>query len=286
MGLSVSKGTPSVLLDKRGPVAYVTLSRPEVLNALDLATHEALSAIWDEFERDDALRVAVLTGAGERAFSVGQDVKELARRLEAGAPPTSLGSRGLPGWPRLTERFSLRKPVIARVNGFAYGGGFELALACDIVIAAEHASFALPEAKLGLIPGAGGVLRLPRQMPYKTALGHLLTGRPMSAARAHALGLVNEVVPHEQLDACVDGWVRDMLRCSPLSLAAIKEIAASSYDMDLEQAFRAEYPAERARLAGLDCIEGPRAFVDKRPPVWAAPASRQFPLPVETDHEP
>ncbi|GAA2042945.1 hypothetical protein GCM10009839_52430 [Catenulispora yoronensis] len=159
--------------EKRGRVAYVTLNRPDCLNAMDLRMHEELALIWDDFETDDELWLAVLTGAGDRAFSAGQDLKELAERIRSGAAaPATFGSRGKPGWPRLTERFTLTKPVIARVNGHAFGGGFELALACDVIVAADHATFALPEAKLGLIAGAGGVFRLTRQAPYRIALGH------------------------------------------------------------------------------------------------------------------
>jgi crotonobetainyl-CoA hydratase/dehydration protein DpgD len=257
-----------VRYDKRGHVARITLDRPQVLNAMDLAMHGELAEVWDDFEADDDIWVGVLTGAGERAFSVGQDLKELVRRIEEGTAVSTFGSRGRPGWPRLTERFSLSKPLIARVNGFALGGGFELALACDIVIAAEHAEFALTEARLGLMAGAGGVFRLTRQAPYRAAMGHLLTGRRMSAARAHALGLVNEVVPYDELDDCVDGWLEDMLRCAPLSLRAIKEAAATSATMPLEQAFATRYVWEERRMHSRDAEEGPRAFVEKRPPKW------------------
>jgi enoyl-CoA hydratase/carnithine racemase len=130
---------PRVRYDKKDHVAYVTLDRPEVLNALDLATHEQLRTVWDEVETDDDVRAVVLTGEGDRAFCVGQDLKERARLAADGAPPTTFGSRGLPGWPRFTERFTLTKPVIARVHGYALGGGFELPLACDIIIASEQA---------------------------------------------------------------------------------------------------------------------------------------------------
>ncbi|WP_329297142.1 enoyl-CoA hydratase-related protein [Streptomyces sp. NBC_00659] len=260
-----------VRYDKRGHVARITLDRPHVLNAMDLATHAELARIWDDFEADDDIWVGVLTGAGERAFSVGQDLKELVRRFDedtAGAAVSTFGSRGKPGWPRLSERFSLSKPLIARVNGYALGGGFELALACDIVVAAEHAEFALTEARLGLMAGAGGVFRLTRQAPYRAAMGHLLTGRRMSAARAYELGLVNEAVPYDELDDCVDGWLEDMLRCAPLSLRAIKEAAATSATMPLEQAFATRYVWEERRMHSRDAEEGPRAFVEKRPPKW------------------
>jgi crotonobetainyl-CoA hydratase/dehydration protein DpgD len=260
--------TPGVIYQKDGHVARITLNRPHVLNALDLRTHEQLSELWDDFEADPTLRVGVLAGAGGRAFSVGQDLKELAVRTAAGEAPSSFGSRGRPGWPRLTERFGLSKPLIAKVNGYALGGGFELALACDMIIASDDASFGLPEARLGLIAGAGGVLRLPRQIPARVAVGHLMTGRRMSAARAYELGLVNEVVPAAQLDACVEGWVADVLACAPLSLRAIKEVVAQSAALDLETAFSREYFWERQRRDSEDCREGPRAFLERRAPDW------------------
>jgi dehydration protein DpgD len=262
--------TARVRYEKRGHVAYVTLDRPEVLNALDLRTHEELAVVWDEVERDDDVWVGVLTGAGDRSFSVGMDLKEFVRRAEAGAPPSTFGSRGQPGWPRLTERFQFAKPLVARVNGYALGGGFELALACDIVIAVDHAEFGLPEARLGLTAGAGGVFRLTRQLPLRTALGHLLTGRRLGAARALELGLINEVVPPAELDSCVDGWVQDILRCAPLAVRAAKEAALASVDMPLPQAFATRYPAEERRMTSRDAQEGARAFVEKRPPEWLA----------------
>jgi dehydration protein DpgD len=262
-------GLTRVQYVKKNRVALVTLNRPEARNAMDLVMHEELARVWDDFERDDDLWVAVLTGAGDRAFCAGQDLKELAARIEAGTAGTAtFGSRGKPGWPRLTERFGLSKPVIARVNGHAYGGGFELVLACDIVIAADHASFALPEAKLGLIAGAGGVFRLTRQAPFRVALGHLLTGRPLTAGRAYELGLVNEVVAADRIDECVERWVQDILRCAPLSVRAIKEAAAASATLPLAQAFVTRYEWEERRMASADAVEGPLAFVAKRDPVW------------------
>ncbi|TMR20510.1 enoyl-CoA hydratase [Nonomuraea turkmeniaca] len=257
-----------VRYEKKDHVGFVTLNRPEVLNAMDLRTHEELAAVWDDVEADDEVRVAVLTGAGDRAFSVGQDLKERARLTELGVPPTSFGSRGQPGWPRLTERFTLSKPVIARVHGYALGGGFELALACDLIIASEQAVFALPEARLGLVPGAGGAFRLARQMPLKIAMGHLLTGRRMDAATALRFGLVNEVVPEEGLDRCVAEWTADLIRSAPLSVRALKESVLRSVDMPLPEAFSATYSWEERRRASHDAVEGVRAFADKRDPVW------------------
>lgn len=259
-----------VRYEKRGRVAYIILDRPHTLNAMDERMHEELVRVWDDFEQDDGIWLGVLTGAGTRAFSVGQDLKELVERINAGAPPTTFGSRGRPGWPRLTERHSLSKPVIARVNGYAFGGGFELALACDIIIAAREACFALPEAKLGLIPGAGGLFRLVRQIPFKVAMGYLMTGRRISAERAYELGLVNEVVPAADLDACVQQWVDDILRCAPLSVRALKQVGLASLRLSLEEAFATTYEAEEIRRKSEDCREGPLAFVQKRDPKWVA----------------
>jgi crotonobetainyl-CoA hydratase/dehydration protein DpgD len=256
---------------KDNHLALIELNRPEVLNAMDLVMHEELSTAWDDFESDDDLWVALLSGAGTRAFSVGQDLKELAARERAGAAgPSSFGSHGKAGWPRLTERFGLTKPIVAKVRGYALGGGFELALACDVVVASEDASFALPEARLGLIPGAGGVFRLTRQLPCRTAMGHLITGRPMTARRAYELGLVNEVVPAGTLDECAGAWVEDILRCAPLSVRAIKEAATISAAMPLPDAFSARYPWEERRMHSTDAREGPAAFAEKRSPVWQA----------------
>jgi dehydration protein DpgD len=262
-------GEPArVRFEVRDHVAYVTLDRPQVLNAMDRRMHEELGLIWERVERDDEVRVVVLTGAGDRAFSVGQDLKERARLDADGVEPTTFGSRGQPGWPRLTERTTMVKPVIARVDGYALGGGFELALACDIIVASDRATFALPEVRLGLVPGAGGAFRLARQLPQKVAMGYLLTGRWIDAPTAMWFGLVNEVVSPDRLDDCVAGWVADVVRCAPLSLCAIKEAALRSVDMPLEQAFTATYVWEEQRRRSVDAIEGVRAFAEKRTPAW------------------
>jgi len=258
-----------VRYEKKDHVARVTIDRPEVLNAMDLRTHEELAGIWDDIEADPEVRVAVLTGAGDRAFSVGQDLKERARLNTDGAAPTTFGSRGQPGWPRLTDRFTLATPVVARVRGYALGGGFELALACDLVIAADDAVFGLPEVKLGLVPGAGGAFRLIRQLPQKVAMGYLLTGRRMDAATALRYGLVNEVVPADRLDECVDAWTADLVRSAPLSVRAIKQAALSSVDMPLETAFTTRYEWEERRRHSADAVEGVQAFAQKRDPVWS-----------------
>jgi len=257
-----------VRYEKKDHVARVTLDRPHVLNAMDRQTHRELGAVWDEVERDDDVRLVVLTGAGDRAFSVGQDLKERARLDDEGIPASTFGSRGQPGWPRLTERFELTKPVIARVDGYALGGGFELALACDLIVASDRSVFALPEARLGLVPGAGGAFRLVRQLPLKVAMGYLLTGRWIDAATALWFGLVNEVVPVERLDDCVAEWVTDVLASAPLSVQAIKQAALRSVDMPLEEAFGATYTCEETRRSSRDAVEGVRAFTERRTPFW------------------
>lgn len=258
-----------VLYEKKPPIARIILNRPHVLNAMNTEMHHLLAAIWDDFESDDKIRVGIVKGAGERAFSVGQDLKELAA-LNMNDPQAvaSFGSRGKPGWPRLTERFHRLKPLIAQVEGYAIGGGFELALACDIIIASEAASFALPEAKWGLIPGAGGVFRLTRQIPSRVALGYLMTGRSMSAARAFELGLVNEVVSQASLEQCVEAWVQDILSAAPLSLKVIQEAISKSEALPLAEAFSMNYDTEAQRMHSLDAQEGPRAFAEKRSPIW------------------
>jgi len=259
---------PRVRYGKKDQIAYITLDRPAVLNAMDLRMHEELAVIWDDVEADDDVRVAVLTGAGERAFSVGQDLRERAELNQRESPPSTFGSRGLPGWPRLTERFSISKPVLARVNGYALGGGFELALACDIIIASQQAVFVLPEARLGLVPGAGGAFRLARQIPLKLAMGYLLTGRGINAELALRLGLVNEVAPHDCLDQCVTEWTSDLIRSAPLAVRAIKEAVLKSLDMPLEQAFTTQFAWEQRRMHSHDAIEGVQAFTEKREPDW------------------
>lgn len=245
-------------------VATLTINRPERLNAMDSHAHLALSEALDAAADDDAVRVVVLTGAGERAFSAGRDLKELAG---GGEDADGIAAR----WrriTRLTDRIDYPKPLIARVQGLALGGGFELALACDIIVASCTASFALPEPKRGLIPFAGGVHRLPRQLPLKTAMGYLLTGRSMDAARAFDLGLVNEVVPVDRLDAAVAAWAADIIACAPLAIRAVRQAVAEGLGLPLRTAMAARYEAEDIRLSSRDAIEGPLAFAEKRAPRW------------------
>ncbi|MCH2336921.1 MAG: enoyl-CoA hydratase-related protein [Pseudomonadales bacterium] len=251
-----------------GHVARITLDRPESLNSLNPDLRWELSQHFDEVENNDDIWLAVVTGSGDRAFCAGADLKHRARERNATTEQRADWAQKNIETRSLTERWHFAKPVIARVNGFALGGGLELAMACDIIVAAEHAEFGLPEPRRGLIAGAVGVHRLPRQIGLKPAMGHLLTGRHMTAARAYELGLVNQVVSLDGLDLAVNGWIEDILRCAPLSVRATKEAAMRGLDMALPQAFYNEYEWERKRQQSADTLEGPRAFAEKREPRW------------------
>ena len=256
-----------VLYEKRDRIAYVTLNRPEVMNSLHPPCHEELSEIWNDFDADPEVWVAIFTGAGSRAFSAGNDLKATARtgRAEPGAvrPPQPKG-----GFGGITTRYDLWKPVICAVNGWAMGGGCEMALASDIVIAADHARFGLPEPRVGLVAGAGGVHRLPRQIPLKRAMGMMLTGKPIDAKTALDWGLVNEVVPLAELIPTAERWAREIMECAPLSVRASKEAGMTGFHLSVEEAMRGSYANYKAQMASDDFIEGPRAFAEKRPPVW------------------
>jgi enoyl-CoA hydratase/carnithine racemase len=263
----MSEAAP-VLLSQSAGVATLTINRPQVLNAMDTDAHEMLSRHLDHCESDDSIRIVVLTGSGDRAFSVGRDLKAMAMENELDAQARARLEVRWSRIRRLTDRHDFTKPLIARVNGLALGGGFELALACDIIVATDHATFALPEAKRGLIPFAGGVHRLPRQIPLKIAMGHLLTGRPIDSQRAFQLGLINSVVPSSALNNEVDGWTRDMLACAPLALRSIKQSAMQGAGLSLPAAMATEYEWESRRRQSEDSREGPRAFAEKRQPIW------------------
>ena len=250
-------------------VATIELNRPEAMNALNPELRHALSQCFDEIASNDDIWVAVITGAGDRAFCAGADLKHRARERDASVEQRKRWADMLAETTPVNERWHFPKPVIAKVNGFALGGGLELALACDIIVAADHAELGLPEPRRGLIAGAAGVHRLPRQIGLKQAMGYMLTGRHMSAARAYQLGLVNEVVPADQLDITVDGWVADILRCAPLAVRATKEAAMAGLDMSLPQAFYHHYDYEERRVRSNDALEGPLAFADKRTPNWS-----------------
>lgn len=255
-------------LEVRDRVAWITLDRPESMNALNPQLRWELSQHFDRVEADDTIWLAVITGAGERAFCAGADLKHRAREREASPAERAHWDKLNAETLSLAQRWHSPKPIIARVNGFALGGGLELALACDIIVAADHAELGLPEPRRGLIAGSAGVHRLPRQIGLKAAMGYLLTGRHMTATRGYELGLVNQVVPKGDLDHAVDEWVADILRCAPLAVRATKEATMRGLDHPLAQAFYTDYEAERRRRLSDDALEGPRAFAEKRTPDW------------------
>jgi enoyl-CoA hydratase/carnithine racemase len=245
-------------------VARVTIDRPDRMNAVDEASEAELIRIWETIEKDNTVRCVVVTGAGERAFCTGADMKQSGNKtgLEywAAARPGGFGG--------LSLRETLDVPVIARVNGHALGGGFEMVLGCDIVVAADNATFGLPEPRVGRLALDGGIAQLPRRIPHVWAMGMLLTGRRISAAEALRFGLVNEVVPQAGLDAAVDRWVADVLACAPLSVKAVKQMVRQGAQLSPQEAQMLRLPALVAALQSTDQDEGVKAFQEKRAPVW------------------
>lgn len=244
-------------------ILTVTINRPEVLNALSNEAHHELAGIFDRFAADSSLRVAILTAAGERAFCVGSDLKAKA------AAGTSVEASPATGFAGLCMRFDLNKPVIAAVNGHAFGGGVEIVLACDLAIAADHAVFSLPEPLVGLAAlGGGGLQRLVRQIPLKQAMRLILTGERIDAKRAAEIGLINEAVPANELMAKARELARQIVRCAPLAIEASKAVALASLSSSLERSILDQHPTAVRLWASQDAIEGPTAFAQKRQPVW------------------
>ena len=248
--------------EKKGRIATVTINRPERMNALHPPANLELHEIWNDFQNDPEVWIGILTGSGDRAFSAGNDLKYTA---EHGMNMVRVGESGFGG---LAKRTDCWKPIIAAVNGFALGGGFEMALSCDIIIAADHARLGLPEPRVGLMAGAGGVHRLPRMMPQKIAMGYILTGRHMTAQDAHRWGIVNEVVPLADLMSTVDRWAQDILEGAPLSIRASKQAAMMGLGHPLDIALNLEYTQSTVMRRSEDLVEGPKAFAEKRKPNW------------------
>ncbi|MDB5893213.1 MAG: hypothetical protein JWQ88_744 [Rhodoferax sp.] len=250
------------IVAREGGLLVITLNRPEVMNSLHLAAHIELSKVFDHYAADPALRVAIVTGAGERAFCVGTDLKSLAITGQYAYPPG--------GFAGITKRFDLWKPVIAAVNGMCLGGGLEILVACDLAVASDQAQFGLPEPMVGLAALGGGALqRIARQMAMKDAMYLALTGKRIDAAEARRIGLVNEVVPQAEVLARARALAQDILACAPLALQATKQAMMLSFDEpNLAKAMALTYPAEAVMRASRDAIEGPLAFAQKRKPNW------------------
>ncbi|MBO2558537.1 crotonobetainyl-CoA hydratase [Shewanella algae] len=255
----------SLHIRRNGHILEITLDRPKA-NAIDAKTSFAMGEAFIAFRDDPELRVAIITGAGERFFSAGWDLKAAA---EGEAPDADFGPGGFAG---LTELFDLDKPVIAAVNGYAFGGGFELALAADMIVCSDNASFALPEAKLGIVPDSGGMLRLPKLIPPAIVNEMMMTGRRMDAQEALRWGIVNRVVDNSQLMETARELAQEITQSAPLAIAAMKEVYRTTSEMPVEEAYRfirsgqlKHYPSV---LHSEDALEGPQAFAEKRDPVW------------------
>ena len=255
----------SLKVTRNGSVLEIVLDRPKA-NAIDAKTSFEMGEVFLSFRDDPTLRVAIITGAGERFFSAGWDLKSAA---EGEAPDADFGPGGFAG---LTEIFNLNKPVIAAVNGYAFGGGFELALAADMIICAENASFALPEAQLGIVPDSGGVLRLPKILPAPIVNEMVMTGRRMDAQEALRWGIANYVVPIDELMAKAREMAEQITQSAPLAVAALKEIFRATGELSVEDGYQlmrsgalTNYPAV---LHSEDATEGPLAFSEKREPNW------------------
>ena len=253
--------TDILKLTRNGHVLEVVFDRPPV-NAIDAATSRRIAKAFIEFREDPELRVAILTGVGDRVFSAGWDLKA------AESEDTDWGPGGFAGLTRL----DLNKPVIAAVNGRAIGGGFELALCCDIIVAAENADFSLPEAERGVVADAGGLQTFPRRVPHHVAMEMLLTGRRMPAAEAMQWGLVNAVVPRAQLMDKAREYARVIADGAPLSVQATKEVIRAIEGMPIQDTYaflkKRTLPIYTKMLTSEDHVEGPRAFAEKRKPVW------------------
>lgn len=254
--------TEPLLVERRGHVLIATINRPERLNALDRPTHDALDQLWTDYDADPALRCAIVTGAGERAFCAGSDLKYYAEIDKITLPEN--------GYAGLSHR-RVKKPIIAAVNGLALGGGFEFALCCDLIIASDKARFGLPEVRIGGAAFGGGIPRLVRKIPYTIAMGLLLTARQIDAAEAFRIGLVNEVTPPERLIETAIAWADDIALGAPLGVIASKEVAESTLRAD--ESFdslvgETDDPRQAPIMASADFQEGLRAFAERRPPLW------------------
>ncbi len=252
-----------IRLEKRPPLAVVTLDRPKVLNALNAATLSELDAAFRDLGEDSSVRVILLTGAGERAFAAGADIRELAALTAEEGKAFALRGQGI-----FRRIETLGKPVIACIQGFALGGGCELAMACTLRLAADNARLGQPEVKLGVIPGYGGSQRLPRLVGRGTALKLLLTGAIIEAGEALRIGLVDEMVPAAELMRRAEALALEIAANAPLATASVLRVVDEGLDLPLDQALMRE-AARFAELCGTsDKTEGVQAFLDKRVAVW------------------
>jgi len=255
-----------IIVEKKDHLTIIRLNRPEVLNAINAHVSFELEKAFDEFEDEPNAWVAIVTGVGDRAFSAGADLKWAAtasdeEKREAYSKLKYQASG-------LTGNYRIIKPIIAAVNGYAYGGGFEIALSCDIIIAAEHAKFCMPEPLVGRVPVDGGIHRLVRQIPYHLGMEILFTRKIITAQEGLNLGIVSKVVPLDQLMAEAERMANAIMEGSPLAIRAIKQMANDGLEMTLRKANTTTFPLYREFTQSHDFIEGPRAFSEKRKPIW------------------
>ena len=250
----------------RDHVAWVTIDRQHVLNAVDDKTARRCNEIWEQVEHDPSVHAVVVTGAGERSFCTGADMSAEGVGKSGIDYWADLDPNGFAG---LSLRRSLDVPVIARVNGYAFGGGMEIVLGADIVVAADTATFGLTEPRVGRLPLDGGIVKLVRRIPHTQAMSILLTGRRVGADELHRMGLVNEVVPAAELDDAVGRWLEQVLACAPTSLRAIKQIVNRTDHLTDQDARAARLPALMEALVSPNATEGVEAFQQKRPPHWS-----------------
>jgi crotonobetainyl-CoA hydratase len=259
-----------IKVEKKGHLTIVQINRPDVRNAVNPPTSIEMQDAFEEFNNDPNAWVAILTGTGDKAFSAGNDLK-----YDALTPPEEARearSKVKWGMGGLTHNYGIKKPLIAAVNGFAFGGGFEMALACDIIIASDKATFRLPEPLVGRIPAGGGVVRIVRQMPFHVGMDVLLSARRLSAQEALHYGIVSRVVPHDQLMQEAEKVAQDIMECSPLGIMSIKEMALDGLEMPLREANNPrKFPLFLKFYQSEDYIEGPKAFTEKRKPKWSNP---------------
>jgi enoyl-CoA hydratase/carnithine racemase len=254
-----------VIYEKRGRIAIVTINRPERMNAIDPQTSEELHAAWCDFRDDDELWVGIFTGAGEKAFSAGNDLVAMSAMQQQGLNAVSAAYSRAP-FGGITRNFECWKPMIAAVNGYCLAGGLEMALSCDVRIAAEHAVFGLPEVTRAIIPGAGGTQRLPRIIPAGAALELILTGGRFDAKWALNYGLVNAVVPADQVMPRAIAMAEAICENGPLAVRLAKEAVCRGQSLPMDEGLRLENEQSRKVLVSEDAKEGPLAFAQKRKP--------------------
>lgn len=254
-----------VLYEKRGRIAVITMNRPERMNAIDPQTSAEMHEAFCDFRDDDGLWVAILTGAGDRAFSAGNDLVAMSQMQQQGSNAISAAYSRAP-FGGITRGYECWKPIIAAINGYCLAGGLEIAMSCDIRIAADHAQFGLPEVTRAIIPGASGTQRLPRLIPMGLALELILTGGRFDAEWAYRYGLVNQVVPADQLLPQALAMAEKICENGPLAVRLAKEAAVRGIGMPFEDGLRLEIEQSRKVLASEDAREGPLAFAQKRKP--------------------